>query len=301
MKINELYEATAKLGFLDSLEDISAFFSAANRATLQINALRPLTAILEIYHRRPENLIAGANHDIYERSKEDLIFETSDPARAYYFEVNGEGVCAIEVFENGEWHPKGNVDFNTRVYKSYKAFIEDDKSRSNGRVRLRFTGGYAFHVRNAAVWDVLYSSSEEDIPSFEKYVRYDLRQLADDFIELADNPYVDSFERINKNYLFESGSILLLPGEIAREVKIKYKKRPRTLVYTDDPQKDITEIELDPELSELLPLLTAVYVLADEGDGKSQFYYQLYLQRAQEIEAKRRNRENAEYLNVNGW
>ena len=48
MKISELYESVAKLGFEDSLEDIPAFFYAANRAVLQVNALRPLTSILEL-------------------------------------------------------------------------------------------------------------------------------------------------------------------------------------------------------------------------------------------------------------
>ena len=100
MKINELYSAVAKLGFEDSLEDISAFYHAANRATLQINALRPLTAILEIYHRECQNLIAGATHDIYLRTHSDVIFECPGEAKAFYFEANGVGRCNVEVYNS---------------------------------------------------------------------------------------------------------------------------------------------------------------------------------------------------------
>ena len=303
MKINELYSAVAKLGFESSLEDISAFYSAANRAMLQINALRPLTAILEIYHRECKNLIVGATHDIYFRTHSDVIFECPGGAKAFYFEANGVGGCNIEVYDSAasKWEPVNFVEFDSRAFEAHRGFIEPDEELADAPVRLRFIGKYAYQIRNAALYDVLYSGNVEDIPAYEEYVRYDLRRLADGFIELADNPFVSSFTRITDDYVFESGSVLLLPPDVAREVKIKYKKRPATLVYKDDPEKDDSEIELDPELAELLPLLTAVYVWADEGDGKSQYYYQLYLQRAQEIEARKRSREPATYSSVNGW
>ncbi len=307
MKINELYNAVAKLGFEDSLEDISAFFSAANRAMLQVNALRPLTAILEIYHRGCENLVAGATHDIYEHTDEPVIFECSGGAKAYYFEVNGTGGCKVEVYnsETGDWEQcdgeDGEIVFDTKVFKAYRGFIRIDDKFTSEQVRLRFLGDYAYQIRNVALYGVLYPGNPEDIPAYEEYVRYDLRKLAEGFIELADNPFVASFTRLTDDYIFESPSVLLLPREVAREVKIKYKKRPRMLVYTESPEKDETEIELDPELAELLPILTAVYVWADEGDGKSEYYLTLYRERAAEIEMRKRSREGASYANVTGW
>ena len=303
MKVHELYSAVCKLGFFDTLEDIPAFFIAANRAMLQINALRPLTAILEIYHRSVDNLVNGATHDIYEHLDSDVIFEVHCAAKAYYFEVLGEGECRIEVYnpESSSWELKELISFNCRNYTIYKGFIKPDGNFTTNPVRLRFIGEYVYQIRNAALYGLIYSSSADDIPAYEEFIRYDLRKLADGFIELADNPFVSSFTRLTDDYIFEDGAVLLLPQRVAREVKIKYKKTPRSLVYADNPSGDETEIELDPELCELLPLLTAVYVLADEGDGKSEYYLQLYRERAAEIEMRKRSRESAKYANVNGW
>lgn len=303
MKISELYDAVAKLGFMDSLEDISAFFGAANRAMLQINALRPLTAILEIYHRGCENLAVGATHDIISHLDEDVVFECSGRAKAYYFEVCGTGRCVIEIYdsERDKWE-KRPVDFSTKIFEPRRDFIKDEDGKFMDKpVRLRFQGEYAYQIRNVALWGTLYSPEESDIPAFTEYVRYDLRDLAEGFIELADNPFISSFTRLTDRYIFESESVLLLPPDVAREVKIKYKKRPRVLVYADNPASDDEEIELDPELAELLPLLTAVYVLQDEGDGKSEYYLNLYHERVGEIEMRKRSREGGRYENVTGW
>ena len=305
MKINELYSAVAKLGFEDSLEDISAFFYAANRAMLQINALRPLTAILEIYHRASKNLVVGATHDILEHTNEDLIFECSGGAKAYYFEANGTGECRVEVYnsDTSEWEECDGeiIRFSTKVYATHRGFVKLDGEFVNAPVRLRFIGDYAYGVRNVALWGILYSPEPKDIPAFTEYVKYDLRELDPDFIELADNPFISSFTRITDDYIFEAPTVLLLPREIAIEVKIKYKKRPRMLIYTDDPADDDTEIELDAELAELLPLLTAVYVFTDGEEEKSQYYLTLYRERAAEIEMRKRSREPAVYENATGW
>jgi hypothetical protein len=306
MKISELYNAVAKLGFMDSLEDISAFFGAANRAMLQINALRPLTAILEIYHRGCENLAVGATHDIIMHTDSEITIDcTSGSAKAYYFEVNGCGRCNVEVYNSGEsrWEIIKEIGFDTKSFAPKSGFFKDEDGEFvTSPVRLRFIGDYVYQIRNAALWGVLYSGNEEDIPAFTEYVRYDLREIAEGFIELADNPFISSFTRITDDYIFESGAVLLLPRETARDVKIKYRKRPRMLVYNDHPEDDnAQEIDLDPELAELMPLLTAVYVLADEGDGKSEYYMQLYRERAAEIEIRKRSRDGASYENVTGW
>lgn len=303
MKINELYASVAQLGFEDSLEDIPAFFSAANRAQMQINALRPLTATIDIYHRRPENLIQGANHKVYEYTGEDVIFTASAPARAYYFEVMGEGRWQVELYNDktGGWDIQPVKEFKTTAFIPFRGLVQDGEQFTNRPARLRFLGEYAFQVRNAALWKVVYSSDTNDVPAYEEYTRYDLKKYDPNFIAVCDNPFVDGFTRMTKDYYFESNSILVLPAEEEREIKIKYKKAPRELFYTDDPAEDNTEIELDPELVQLMPLLVAAYIWADEGDGKAQYYLDLYYRRAAEIEAKNRSREGAKYANVTGW
>lgn len=303
MKIHELYASVAELGFADSLEDIPAFYAAANRALLQINALRPLTAILDIYHRRPENLIHGANHDIVEHVGEDIIYPASDIAKAYYFEVLGEGECRIEAYNasTSNWDIIKRISFTDKTFARYRGFIKRDGEFISDEVRLRFMGEYAYQIRNAALYGVVYSSNDEEVPAYEEHARYDLKELDPSFIELCDNPFLSSYTRLTEDYYFENNSVIILPANEAREIKIKYKKAPRVLVYKDSPEDDITEIELDHELVQLMPLLVSAYVWIDENDGKSQYYLDLYYRRAAEIEAKNRSREGAKYANVTGW
>lgn len=303
MRVNELYASVVELGFEDSLEDIPAFFSAANRALMQINALRPLTAIVDVYHRRPENLIQGADHKIYECSGE-VILDAGGAAKAYYIEVMGEGRYQIEAYNEGTriWDIVYGEDFSFITLKARRGLIKDDHgSFIDRKVRIRLMSDYAFQYRNAALYKVVYSSDPAKIPAYEEYARYDLKDLDPDFIEVCDNPMVDAYSRLTGDYYFESKSILVLPTSAEGEIKIKYKKSPRLLTYKDAPEGDNTEIELDPELVQLMPLLVASYIWLDEGDGKAQYYLELYYRRAAEIEAKNRNREGAKYESVNGW
>ena len=303
MKISELYESVAKLGFEDSLEDIPAFFYAANRAVLQVNALRPLTSILELYERIPENLATDGDHEITEHTAEDIIVLAKGAVKAYYFEVLGEGECRIEVYNSalGAWEIKEYISFSSRVFAAYRGFIKPDGEFVTDEVRLRFIGDYAYSIRNVAMYGVIYSSDAKDIPAFTERIRYDLREIVKDFIGLADQPFVDGYERMTKDYVIEDGGVLLLPRESCKEIKIKYNRRPAALKYTSDPRGDDTEIELDAELTELLPLLVAAYIWADEGDGKYALYLELYRERAAEIERRAKSKEPAEYKLSGGW
>ena len=303
MKIRELYESVAKLGFEDSLEDIPAFFYAANRAMLQINALRPLLAIGEIYHRACDNKVLGAGHDIRYYTGEDIIIDAAGAVRAYYFETLGTGEARIEIYNSvhGAWEIKDNITFSDNEFTAHKGLIKPDGAFTDEAVRLRFIGEFAYRYRNVAFYDVVFSNDDEDIQPYTEFVRYDLKKVCEGFIELAEQPMREGFLKLGTNYVLESPSILLIKREHAEDVKIKYKKEPKRLKYTDNPAKDETELELDSELSELVPLLVAAYIWADEGDGKYALYLELYRERAAEIERRSRSKEPAEYKLVGGW
>ena len=66
MTIADLYQSVAHLGFETSLEDEARFVYAANRALLQVNALRPATSIYMINHKPLENKIAENLKELFE-------------------------------------------------------------------------------------------------------------------------------------------------------------------------------------------------------------------------------------------
>jgi ribosomal protein L24E len=222
---------------------------------------------------------------------------------AFYFEVFGEAACWIDRYDSaiGKWDPKSDIHFATAAFEKRKGHIKPDGAFTNEPVRLRFIGNYDYSVRSVALFDKVYSSDEEKSPELSEYVRYDLNVMCHGFIGLADNPLLPGYERLTGKYFLEDGGVLLVPREYCEDLKIKYKRAPARLVWKEAPTEDDTEIELDAELSELVPILMAAYIWADEGDGKYAFYLELYRERAAEIERRQKSRAPAEYKITGGW
>ena len=110
MRVQELYEQVAGLGFEKSLEDEDWFYQAANRALLQVNYLRPAISSYVINHKPMKNLIDGSFTPV-ERS-EDLIYEATN-AKAYYFQADGIGRVIIQKQNSvGGWSQIGEVGLN---------------------------------------------------------------------------------------------------------------------------------------------------------------------------------------------
>ena len=102
MTVSQLYDSVAQLGFEDSLEDNDRFIFSANRALLQVNALRPATSAYVINHRPLKNMASKATFETLEKI-DDLYFYAEN-VKSFYFEVQGNGTLEIEKKdENGAW------------------------------------------------------------------------------------------------------------------------------------------------------------------------------------------------------
>ena len=124
MTVSQLYSSVARLGFETSLEDNDLFFQAANRAILQVNAIRPIQGIYVINHKPLDNLIRNASFSPVEVEGE-LCFEATG-AKAYYFEADGEGIAHIEAFDeiSRTWGTAGSVEFSAnRTFVPYNVLI----------------------------------------------------------------------------------------------------------------------------------------------------------------------------------
>lgn len=291
MVVKELYESVAKLGFSDNLDDTAAFFAAANRALMQINDIKPHTSMRDVYLNAPENLLPGAHFGIDFHDDEPLTFETSEDCATYSFEVLGEGEYYIEILRDGEWvRDEREESFSTRDFEVRHGFIMHDGARVKAPARITFIGDYTYRVRGVAFYARAYSGDVEDIPVYSEYLRVDMHRLCDDFLSLTDRPLVDEFDRLTDKYFIEDSGVLLVSREIAEHITVKYKRKPKRIESDVNPWEDgDTEIDLDAALSELLPILTAVYIWLDEGDGKSATYLELYRERRAEIEANMRS------------
>lgn len=304
MTVSQLYSSVARLGFETSLEDNDLFFQAANRAILQVNAIRPIQGIYVINHKPLDNLIRNASFSPVEVEGE-LCFEATG-AKAYYFEADGEGIAHIEAFDeiSRTWGTAGSVEFSAnRTFVPYKGMIEKGGEFIQGRVRLRFTGYYLYSVRNVALYRNLYSADADRIPAYEAFTRYDISALVTDFATLASPPIREDSEHslLNQDYEVENDRVILLPYHARGLYKIAYKRKPAVLEYTDDPLEDQTKVDLDEELCALLPMLVAAYVWTDDEPEKAQYYLTLYRERAIDIERRYKDLTPATIKSANDW
>ncbi len=302
MTVCEVYKQVAELGFEDNLEDDNSFYSALNRALLQVNAIRPAIRSLIIHHAPMKNEIDSSFEPI--EVSEELCFVASN-AKAYYFEADGNGTLYIETKRapSESWEVVKEVTLDaSRSFVKYKGLIKDADGYLSGEVRFRFTGENLYFIKNVALYRYTYSDKIADVPTYEPYVRYDVSKIADDFFGFASPPIKEGKElqRLNQEYDTE-GNVILLPYNEKGIYKILYKHKPSFAEMLTKADKDNTEIDLDGEdLCSLLPELVASYIWLEDNAERSVRYYNLFQARAAEIKNAVSNAAPV-MMKQNGW
>lgn len=296
MRVQELYEQVAQLGFEESLESNDRFIFAANRAIYQINSLRPHIAYVDIVHYPLANLLPNS-------SLEPLFCQGSKiynvaSGRAIYFEAMGSGKVLIDDENDSSILDK---DFDSKgKFTSYSFIIPNTQNKP---ITVTFKSDYAYALRNVAIYESCLSNDAKDIPCYGAYIRYDLKNIADDFLAFSTPPIVEdrNYTRLVDGYEIESDT-LLLPYGAPSVYRVSYKRKPKQIGESGVlPANDESVIDLDEELCTLLPLLTASYIWLEDEPERSMYYKNLYNERAAEIISFSRNLSPAKALNVNGW
>ena len=291
MRVSELYNQVAQLGFEEALESNERFVFAANRAIYQINSLRPHVAYVDIVHFPLSNLITASSLEpmFCQGSK---IYNVAS-GRAIYFEAMGKGQLQISV--PGAMAPILIEDFDSKVsFTPYRFIIPN----TDNTLTIEFKSDYAFALRNVAVYGALLSEQAEDIPSFGAFVRYDMKSVTNDFLGFNSPPIVEdkNYTKLVDGYEIESDT-LLLPYSAQGVYRVSYKRKPKQVETLDQSMP----IDLDDELCTLLPLLTASYIWLEDEPERSMYYKNLYNERAAEVLSFKRNFTPAKVINVNGW
>jgi len=301
MTIQELKDAVAKLGFEDELEDDKQFYLTVNRCIYQVSRVRPTVATLRIDHFPIKNQLNTNASEPQNYSGKDLLYGGRG-VKAYYFEADGNGTAILERFDEDtqEWVTTQVIALvSNRKFKAYKGFVLNGEDFIDGKVRLKFNGGYSYNVRNVAFYEVLTSGSEDDVPTFEAYSKYDCGALVDDFHAFDSRPVIDELgQSVELNYKIEGKDKLLLPREKSGSYIIKYERKHKQI---SDADELAVEIDLDDDLCAILPNLCASYILADTEPLKAEYYLVLYREQVQEIVARTRNIEPIAMKSCNNW
>ncbi len=318
MNIAELYDQVAQLGFERALEDVNRFYLTLNRALLQVAKVRPTIKPYIINHKPLENLIKQESFTPIDKESE-LVFEAEN-AKSFYFEADGFGIVYIERYvpksknivvhdseelEN-QWVCIGHVELESPHggFVPYKGLIKDHLGKCvQGLIRMRFSGEYLYSVRNIALYKHLLSGDAKDVPAYEPYTRYDLSTLCSDFLEIYAPPIQEGLpqEVLAKNFDIEGGKVVLLSRERKGVYKILYIHKPNAVMQDREIEVDDRIIDLDEELCALLPNLIAAYVWMEDEPTRSEYYMNLYKERAAEIEYKNKINKPITIRNINGW
>lgn len=132
--------------------------------------------------------------------------------------------------------------------------------------------------------------------SLEGEELYDLEKCVPDFEAFAENPIVGYVR--DRDYGIEGRSLLLTGRGIGkRKIRVLYY----TLPYSVSEDTLDREIELLPELSHLLVLLTAFYALLDDDTEKAEYYYRAYMNEKEALLRGCKHSSEECVINLSGW
>ena len=276
---NDIKQAVWKLMFLsenETAEYEAYLYDAANYALIEIAAqVQPIIKTYEIA-QMPLGNLGPAQQREFDHEREDVTLTVSAYATAYTFETNGSGTCTITCTDGSAQTIALTSDGG---YKTYKGFFN-----VHGAVRMTFSGTFAYHVMNLAVYASVFGSEESDIPAFGRYNRYDMVALTNDALKgrmflsfMEDMPAVrQSFDAGSyevPDYFTEQGSVIWLNAQQAGRFEVLYKQYP-TKITADTA--DGFEPEITPEAARLVPLLMAWRMLKDDDERKAILYFNEY-------------------------
>ena len=303
MKVSELYNHVAQLGFEDALESEERFYNATNRALLQVNTIRPAIKAHSINHTPLPNVLGNNTFQPVQHEGDTDVYFIAEGIKAFYFEVDGEGEARIERWdESAGWDEEALLEkrfSENGTFKAYRGFVKADGEFIKGIVRLRFSGDAFYSIRNVALYKEVYSTSDVDkIPAFEPYVRYDMSKLADDFLSFESAPIREGmpYEAMNQDYEIEGNTVLLPYGENGCYT-VRYKRRPKKV----DADSYDSVIDLDEDLCALLPCLVASYVLAEDEPSLAQYYLSLYREQVSILDARMKKVAPVRIKRESGW
>ena len=312
MKVSELYAQVAQLGFEDSLDSDKRFRFATERAIYQINGIRPHISSIDIVHFPPVNLLAPATPSPFNliTSSDGTYAVEAEGAKAFYFEVMGNGVATIaikrKVVEDSGNAPisSGYDTFKIEEFdsstslKAYKGAIANPEGEA---VNIAFESNGMLCLRSIALYDNVFS--EADIPDYTPYTRYNLADIAEDFLAFDSPPVVEDSGNapISSGYDIEGNSLLLSRAAEKGVYKVYYRRKPKMPSKDIKPSSNSELIDLDEELCSALPLLVASYIWLEDEPDRASYYKSLYNERIAEINQNKRDFKVAKIINTNGW
>jgi len=195
----------------------------------------------------------------------DNVVYKATGVKAYYFTAQGKASLTISV-AGEELEP---IEIDTDTFTVFKGLIENT---DESEVVFTFEAPFRVTLRNIAFYDKNFES-EEDIDQYEEYIHIRMKDVLDDFYQLAPNEIYyesESYDYIVANeYFQEAFDTLVIPRSKPGIYTIYYRRYPGKITF-ETP--DDYELPIDPEVAALIPLYMASQLYKDDDNAISTVY-----------------------------
>lgn len=212
----------------------------------------------EFTQRSHTNLLGG--FQLEEFDGDDYETDGVEGAKAYYFQVDGEGTVYIEEYDGG-WVTLEEIVVPSTVesFTTYSGLI----STSN-KVRIRFSGTYYYSIRNICLYDKPF----KNVPEYARWVKYemptDFRRIDEIIMEPMGGYYEDP------GYKWEGLKNLFVDYYFNGNIRVKYKPVPTEITTIDD------ELEVDDITAEAISYYVAARLAPFENKSLVNFFEDKY-------------------------
>jgi len=245
----------------------AAMPSAANEALQMLaTAGKFIIKIVNIAHNPVKNLLTGA--DIIKSMERGTLTFEADKVRSIYFEYYGVGSLDVSV----DGTSVKTLDLSSKQgYAPVRFLVENEDDK---KVVMTITSRYPIALKNVAMYSADFESNEE-VPTYAEKVRYNLKELVDDFYMLStEDVYYEGGADISRyvrtqDYFQEGNTVLVLDRDTPGNFRIYYKAYPQQITK-DTP--DDTVLVIDPEVGALMPLYMASQIYKEDDNAIATAY-----------------------------
>lgn len=294
MTPNDIRQEVAAIGntTVADIED-NAFYSAINRALDRANRLQPITKSVSIYnHSLPAAQESRRAIEITLKTPCEIKGES---VAAIYLNTNG--ACTVTVYADGIKVKTVEMPIGDR---ELRLTLKKISGQDYADVRILITTTSFASLVSYALWCDKYSDDEAYVPDTGIYNTYMLRSLANDFQTLKRVYLIDEQgEQVldATNYVIASNRELWLLRSRTGRYKIEYAPICKKLSRDNLDE----EIGVDPDIEQLIVLLTAYWVWYEDLNEIAENCYAQYMQLAAEIKAENRVDSDPSPKDVYGW
>lgn len=218
-----------------------------------------------------------ANFDMKEFTGEDIVFQV-DGAKAYYYEVDGEGAQVIEELITGVWTEIETINVPETVtsFTGYKNVITP--SDPNNSIRIRFTGAYYYRIVNVAMYG--YNFHPDRIPIYSPWVPV---ELPDDFksVDQIIKEHPNRQYTKDSSYKWEGRKTLYRDYYYKGNIRIMYNPIPSPITALS--QELVID---DATATTLLPYFLATHLVLEEKDDLAAYFSDRYEELKREYRKK---------------